>query len=70
MTFGAFVKEKRGGKLLSLREVASRVGVDPAYLSRVEGGKVRPSEHLVEQLYQRHKKIFPYGYPYAYVPNR
>lgn len=20
-------------------------------------------------LYQRHKKIFPYGYPYAYVPN-
>lgn len=20
-------------------------------------------------LYQRHKKIFPYGYPYSYVPN-
>ena len=20
-------------------------------------------------LYQRHKRIFPYGYPYAYVPN-
>lgn len=50
MTFGAFVKEKRGGKNLSLRKVASRIGVDPAYLSRVEGGKVRPSEHLVAQL--------------------
>jgi DNA modification methylase len=23
----------------------------------------------VTVLYQRHKKIFPYGYPYAYVPN-
>lgn len=20
-------------------------------------------------LYQRHKKVFPYGYPYSYVPN-
>jgi hypothetical protein len=20
-------------------------------------------------LYQRHKSVFPYGYPYAYVPN-
>jgi len=20
-------------------------------------------------LYQRHKRIFPYGYPFAYVPN-
>ena len=20
-------------------------------------------------LYQRHKRVFPYGYPYAYVPN-
>ena len=20
-------------------------------------------------LYQRHKRIFPYGYPYAFVPN-
>jgi DNA modification methylase/transcriptional regulator with XRE-family HTH domain len=50
MTFGAFVKEKRGGKNLSLREVAARIGVDPAYLSRVEGGKVRPSEHLIAQL--------------------
>jgi hypothetical protein len=23
----------------------------------------------VKVLYQRHKKIFPYGYPYSYVPN-
>jgi len=23
----------------------------------------------IKVLYQRHKKIFPYGYPYAYVPN-
>ncbi len=23
----------------------------------------------IKILYQRHKKIFPYGYPYSYVPN-
>lgn len=23
----------------------------------------------IKVLYQRHKKVFPYGYPYAYVPN-
>lgn len=50
MTFGAFVKEKRVAKGLSLRAAASRVGVDSAYLSRVEAGKTRPSDHLVEEL--------------------
>jgi DNA modification methylase/transcriptional regulator with XRE-family HTH domain len=50
MSFGSFVKRKRAERALSLRLVASRVGVDPAYLSRVESNKVPPSEHLVEQL--------------------
>lgn len=50
MAFGTFVKERRCEKGFSLREVAVRVGVDPAYLSRVERGKVQPSEHLMEQL--------------------
>ena len=29
-------------------------------------------EHHVGRLtvlYQRHKRVFPYGYPYSYVPN-
>lgn len=25
--------------------------------------------HGITVLYQRHKRVFPYGYPYAYVPN-
>lgn len=50
MAFGNFVREQRNGRGLSLREVAARIGVNPSYLSRVEAGKVRPSEHLVEQL--------------------
>jgi len=34
----------------TLRSVAGRVGVNPAYLSRVERGKVRPSRALLESL--------------------
>ena len=36
-------------------------------------GSSQTGRHLemrgLKVLYQRHKRIFPYGYPYAYVPN-
>jgi len=35
---------------LSLRAAARKLGVDPAHLSRVEGGKVGPSEQLIHRL--------------------
>ena len=50
MTFGTFIKEIRTKRNLSLREVASRLGIAASYLSRVESGKVGPSEHLIAQL--------------------
>ena len=48
--FGRVIKLKRGQLGMSLREVAAGIEVDPAYLSRVEGGKVRPSDFLVNRL--------------------
>lgn len=40
---GSVVRELRQGKGLSLSKLADAVGVDKAYLSRIENGVVRPS---------------------------
>ncbi len=50
MQFGVFVRERREHRGLSLREASGQLGVDPAYLSRVESGKVPPSEQLIGRL--------------------
>lgn len=50
MSFGSFVKALRFKANLSLREVASRAGVNPSFLSRVESGRVHPSTRLIEGL--------------------
>ncbi len=47
MNFGDFVKTQRKRAGLSLRETAARVGVNQAYLSRVEAGRVPPSDQLI-----------------------
>ena len=47
-TFGARIRERREASLpldphlLSLRQVAARIGVEPSYLSKVERGRVPP----------------------------
>lgn len=50
MNFGDFVKAQRKRVGISLRETAERVGVNPAYLSRVEAGHVPPSDQLITGL--------------------
>jgi transcriptional regulator with XRE-family HTH domain len=45
--FGAYIRARREGRLktdrrFSLRQVARRIGVQPAYLSQVERGNVAP----------------------------
>ena len=45
--FGQYVRERReelrkGDRGYSLRQVAGRVGIEPAYLSKVERGEVPP----------------------------
>jgi transcriptional regulator with XRE-family HTH domain len=47
MTYGAYVREvrerqRRLDKSYSLRQVAMRIGVEPAYLSKIERDQVAP----------------------------
>ncbi|SHK88747.1 Transcriptional regulator, contains XRE-family HTH domain [Desulfatibacillum alkenivorans DSM 16219] len=41
-SFGETLRELRTAQDLGLRETAGRVGISPAYLSRIERGKERP----------------------------
>ncbi|MBI3015784.1 MAG: helix-turn-helix domain-containing protein [Candidatus Tectomicrobia bacterium] len=50
MSFGTFIRNRRTSLGISLRLAAQKLGVDPAYLSRVEAGKVPPSEQLIHRL--------------------
>jgi putative DNA methylase len=50
MNFGKFIREERKRRGLSLRAIAQRTGVNAAYLSRVEVGKVAPSDQLIRRL--------------------
>lgn len=47
MTFGEYIRElreklKQTDRCFSLRQVAQRIGVEPAYLSKIERGDVAP----------------------------
>ena len=50
MVFGSFTKGLRVSRGMSVRDLAARLGVDPALLSRVESGRAHPSEALVQRL--------------------
>ena len=50
MEFGEYIKERRQSLGLTLRKAAKQVGFDAAYLSRIEAGKVAPSDELVARL--------------------
>jgi transcriptional regulator with XRE-family HTH domain len=56
MDFGSFIRQKREGlretdRRYSVRQVAQRIGVEPAYLSKVERGEqAPPSEATIRRL--------------------
>ena len=50
MGFSEAIRDRREQLGLSLRAAAQEAGVDPAYLSRVESGKVPPSDQLIHEL--------------------
>ena len=50
MEFGETIKDRRQSLGLSLRKTARVLGCDAAYLSRIEGGKVVPSDEIVGRL--------------------
>ena len=52
MDLGTFIRERRQAAAVSLRSLARTVGCDPAFLSRVEAGKVPPSDELIPRLAQ------------------
>jgi len=50
MELGQAIKERRQALGMSLRKAAKAVGCDAAYLSRIEGGKIAPSDEVTTQL--------------------
>ena len=49
--FGETIREMRQAQRMGLRAAADRLGISPAYLSRIERGKERPPRpDLVKQL--------------------
>lgn len=47
---GARIREVRGERNLSLRELARRAGLSPSYLSEIESGQRLPSETMLDAL--------------------
>ncbi len=56
MKFGEYIRQARetlqeGDKAYSLRQVAARIGIEPAYLSKIERGVFQPpSEEVIVKL--------------------
>ena len=50
MAIGQFIRDRRQERELSLRDLARRIAIDPALLSRVEAGKAPPSDQLLEHV--------------------
>lgn len=50
MAIGEFIRHHRQERALSLRDLARRIGIDVAYLSRVEASKAPPSDQLLQHV--------------------
>ncbi len=50
MEIGEYIRMLRKRKKISLRSLAAAVEIDPAHLSRIEAGKILPSESLILRL--------------------
>ncbi len=53
MSFGGRVRELRQAEGLTLRDVASKVGINFTYLSKIENGKLDFSDYPSERLIRR-----------------
>ena len=50
MKFGRRLRQLRKVKAIGIKPLAKKVGVDHSYLSRIESGRVQPSEQVVHKL--------------------
>ena len=48
LKFGGYLRQKREAAEVSLRALATRLDVDPTYLSKVEMGKIPVSERIAQ----------------------
>jgi transcriptional regulator with XRE-family HTH domain len=48
--FGAFIRQKREAKGLSLREMARKIQVSPTFLSKVETENWKPGEEKLQRI--------------------
>src|SRR5262245_35558866 len=53
MTFAERVRELRNGRNLTLRDLASKLGINFTYLSKIENGKLDFSEYPSEKLIRK-----------------
>lgn len=52
LPFGEYVKQRREALNMTIRELAERVKISPAYLCDIEKGNRRPPEKYLEQFAQ------------------
>lgn len=57
MTFGSLLRKLRYDQDIGIKKLATAINVDYAYLSRIENGKIRPSERVIERI----SKYFNYN---------
>lgn len=47
MTFGSLLRELRHKQDIGIKKLATAIDVDYAYLSRIENGRIKPSERVI-----------------------
>ncbi len=57
MTFGSLLRKLRYKQDIGIKKLASAIDVDYAYISRIENGRVKPSERVIERI----SKYFDYS---------
>lgn len=50
MTFGTLLRRLRHEQDIGIKKLATAINVDYAYLSRIENGKLKPSERVIERI--------------------
>lgn len=50
MTFGSLLRELRNKQDIGIKKLATAIDVDYAYISRIENGKIKPSERVIGRI--------------------
>ncbi len=50
MTFGSVLRKLRSKEDIGIKKLATAINVDYAYISRIENGKLKPSQRVIERI--------------------